>query len=164
MIPSSHAMPIVQALVLYMNTASCKVGNEPIRPREYTSAITYKHKKRHDSLGPYYNPRYVFMSSHLPRLNIPLTWIAFAVSRVIILRYRIEDGVSSGETLNFTINANYVTSFFEGTKSLVVSTTNSMGGQNPYWGQSLVTLGIAIWVLAALGAVRCFHGSVPTTF
>lgn len=67
--------------------------------------------------------------------------------------YRIEDGVAAGTNLTFTINANYVTSFFDGTKSLVISTTNDMGGRNPYWGQSFLTLGVAIWILAALGAV-----------
>ncbi|CAM9966276.1 unnamed protein product, partial [Sphacelaria rigidula] len=66
---------------------------------------------------------------------------------------RIEDGVAGGTNLTFTINANYVTTFFDGTKSLVISTTNDTGGRNPYWGQSFLTLGVAIWILAALGAV-----------
>lgn len=69
------------------------------------------------------------------------------------LVYRIEDGVAGGTNLTFTINANYVTTFFDGTKSLVISTTNDTGGRNPYWGQSFLTLGVAIWILAALGAV-----------
>lgn len=43
--------------------------------------------------------------------------------------------------------------YFEGTKSIVVSTTSSLGGRNEYWGQSFVTIGVIVLVLALLIAV-----------
>ena len=72
---------------------------------------------------------------------------------------RIDDGLVGGDTLNFTINSNFIVDYFDGTKSIVVSTTSSLGGQNTYWAQSFLSLGIILLVLALLIAV-----SVPVIF
>ncbi|CAN0189423.1 unnamed protein product [Ascophyllum nodosum] len=67
---------------------------------------------------------------------------------------RIDDGLVGGDTLNFTINSNFIVDYFDGTKSIVVSTTSSLGGQNTYWAQSFLSLGIILLVLALLIAVK----------
>lgn len=63
---------------------------------------------------------------------------------------RIDDGLEKGDILNFTINNNFIVDYFDGTKSIVVSTTSSLGGRNEYWGQSFVTVGVIVLVLALL--------------
>lgn len=69
---------------------------------------------------------------------------------------RIEDGLSAGDTITFNITANYVVTFFDGTKSIVISTTGSLGGRNPYWGQSMPAIGAVALLLALVLAVS--HG------
>ena len=64
--------------------------------------------------------------------------------------HRIDDGLEKGEILNITINNNFIVDYFDGTKSIVVSTTSSLGGRNEYWGQSFVTVGVIVLVLALL--------------
>lgn len=69
---------------------------------------------------------------------------------------RIEDGLSEGDTLTFAVTSNFIVDYYDGTKSIVVSTTTGLGGRNAYWGQSLLTIGVIVVVVAALLVVSCF--------
>jgi hypothetical protein len=46
-----------------------------------------------------------------------------------------------GDTLTFEVTANYEVDSFDGSKSIVISTTNEFGGKNPYLGVSYVVVG-----------------------
>ncbi|CAM9972080.1 unnamed protein product [Pylaiella littoralis] len=67
---------------------------------------------------------------------------------------RIEAGLEAGDTLTFSVNNNFIVDYYDGTKSIVVSNTNSLGSRNMYWGQSLLTIGVVVFVLALLIAVK----------
>lgn len=65
-------------------------------------------------------------------------------------RCRIEAGLSAGDTLTFEVASNFIVDYYDGTKSIVVSNTNDLGGRNLYWGQSLPTIGGIVVILALL--------------
>lgn len=67
--------------------------------------------------------------------------------------HRIEAGLSAGDTLTFEVSNNFIVDYYDGTKSIVVSNTNDLGGRNLYWGQSLPTIGGVVLFLALLIAV-----------
>ncbi|CAN0473876.1 unnamed protein product, partial [Hapterophycus canaliculatus] len=54
---------------------------------------------------------------------------------------RIDAGLAAGDTLSFQVNNNFIVDYYDGTKSIVVSNTNDLGGRNLYWGQSLPAVG-----------------------
>lgn len=84
-----------------------------------------------------------------------IVWMRTAgLSKFRKLYGRIEDGLENGDTLNFTITSNFIVDYFDGTKSIVVSTTSSLGGRNAYWGQSFLTVGIILLVWALLIGVK----------
>mmetsp|Transcript_17628 Transcript_17628/g.23218 ORF Transcript_17628/g.23218 Transcript_17628/m.23218 type:complete len:379 (+) Transcript_17628:141-1277(+) len=61
---------------------------------------------------------------------------------------KIESDLSSGDTLTFTISQNFLVDTFEGTKSLVISTTSWFGGKNPFLGVAYIVVGT---ICCALG-------------
>ena len=73
---------------------------------------------------------------------------------------RIDAGLSAGDTLVFEVSNNFIVDYYDGTKSIVVSNTNDLGGRNLYWGQSLPAIGAIVLVLALLIAVSVL---VPLT-
>lgn len=77
---------------------------------------------------------------------------------------RIEDGLSAGDTLTFEVTNNFIVDFYDGTKSIVVSNTNDLGGRNLYWGQSLPTIGGIVLALALLIAVSASISSLREGF
>lgn len=84
-----------------------------------------------------------------------IVWMRTAgLSKFRKLYGRIDDGLENGDTLNFTITSNFIVDYFDGTKSIVVSTTSSLGGRNTYWGQSFLTVGIILLVWALLIGVK----------
>lgn len=78
-----------------------------------------------------------------------------------LFTFRIEDGLSAGDTLTFEVTNNFIVDYYDGTKSIVVSNTNDLGGRNLYWGQSLPTIGGIVLVLALLIAVSARRSFVP---
>lgn len=54
----------------------------------------------------------------------------------------IDQDIPAGETLRFRVNANYVVTRFQGSKSLLISTNNIFGGRNPYFGSFFFWVGI----------------------
>jgi len=61
--------------------------------------------------------------------------------------------IKKGETLSFNINANWVVKDFEGSKTLIVTTTSIFGGRNPkfakifiYGGYACLCVGILFWL------------------
>merc|ERR1712238_499422 len=51
--------------------------------------------------------------------------------------------IKKGETLSFNINANWVVKDFEGSKSLIVTTTSIFGGRNPKFAKIFIYGGYA---------------------
>lgn len=51
-------------------------------------------------------------------------------------------GFDKGQTLTFTLLANYEISSFSGSKALVISTVGDFGGVNPYLGIGFIVVGI----------------------
>lgn len=78
---------------------------------------------------------------------------AYVLHIVFLCFLRIEAGLEAGDTLTFTVTNNFIVDYYDGTKSIVVSNTNDLGGRNLYWGQSLPTIGAIVLVLAMLIAV-----------
>ncbi|CAN0113943.1 unnamed protein product, partial [Discosporangium mesarthrocarpum] len=63
---------------------------------------------------------------------------------------RIDEDITAGETVTFSVTANWLVEPFNGQKHVVLSTTANIGGASPYWGSSFVSLGIIAIVFAAL--------------
>jgi hypothetical protein len=62
--------------------------------------------------------------------------------------------IAKGEELVFQVNANYVVTRFQGSKSLIVAKTNTLGGKNPYLGMSLIGAGGFILVMGILFGIK----------
>jgi LEM3 (ligand-effect modulator 3) family / CDC50 family len=54
----------------------------------------------------------------------------------------INQPILKGETLTFQINANYVVTRFQGSKTLLVGTTSIFGGRNPYLAPVFIWVGV----------------------
>lgn len=54
----------------------------------------------------------------------------------------IDSDLSKGDTLTFTIGTNFEVTSFDGSKSLVLSTTQWFGGKNSFLGTSFITVGV----------------------
>mmetsp|Transcript_833 Transcript_833/g.1219 ORF Transcript_833/g.1219 Transcript_833/m.1219 type:complete len:341 (-) Transcript_833:54-1076(-) len=54
---------------------------------------------------------------------------------------RIEQALSAGDTVDFSIVNNFVVESFEGSKSIVLAHMGSLGGSNNYWVVSFFTMG-----------------------
>ena len=67
---------------------------------------------------------------------------------------RIDGDFKAGDTVSFQIQANYVTESFKGTKSLVVSNLNDLGGKNPYLGVSYIVVGSLSLLFGSLFALK----------
>jgi hypothetical protein len=62
----------------------------------------------------------------------------------------INQPVLAGETLTFRINANYVVTRFQGSKTLIVSTTSIFGGRNPYMAPVFIWVGVFCLVAGSI--------------
>lgn len=93
--------------------------------------------------------KFVAHPPSLCTLNLVLLFLCLLCSCL----FRIEAGLSAGDTLTFAVSNNFVVDYYDGTKSIVVSNTNDLGGRNLYWGQSLSTIGGIVLILALLIAV-----------
>lgn len=71
---------------------------------------------------------------------------------------RIAATIPAGTNFNFTVNASYPVTSFEGTKALVLSTTSVIGGKNDFLGLAYIVVGFACIALAALFGVRSYFG------
>jgi hypothetical protein len=62
--------------------------------------------------------------------------------------------IAKGEELVFQVNANYVVTRFQGSKSLLIAKTNTLGGKNPYLGASFIGAGGFLLVMGVLFALK----------
>lgn len=67
---------------------------------------------------------------------------------------RIDGNFKKGDTIKFGIVANFVTESFSGTKSLVISNLNDLGGKNPYLGISYIVVGSLSLLFGSLFALK----------
>ena len=66
----------------------------------------------------------------------------------------IDQPIRKGERLVFEVTLNYVVSRFRGSKSLIVSTNNIFGGENPYLGPSFYWIGFYCLLAGTFFAVK----------
>lgn len=66
----------------------------------------------------------------------------------------IEQKIPEGTTLSMNINLNYVVESFSGTKALIISTTNIVGGKNKYLGQTIYYMGFFCLFCAVIFATK----------
>ncbi|RYG51246.1 hypothetical protein EON67_03775 [archaeon] len=71
---------------------------------------------------------------------------------------RIEQDIPAGTTLTFNVASTYNVAKFQGSKSLVISTTSFMGGKNPFLGIAYIVVGFVCILLALLFGVRQLFG------
>lgn len=66
---------------------------------------------------------------------------------------RVDGDIPEGTVLSFAVDTAFPVQSFKGKKSLVISTTNWMGGKNPFLGISYIAIGALSLALAACFAV-----------
>jgi hypothetical protein len=66
----------------------------------------------------------------------------------------IQQDLKAGDVVKVEIQNNYDVSAFSGTKSLVISNTNWLGGKNDFLGYAYIGVGVACLVLAIAFAVK----------
>jgi len=80
-----------------------------------------------------------------------VVWMQAAASSQFRKLYGyIDQSINKGETIKFEINNNYEVESFDGTKALILSTTNSLGGKNTYLGNCFVGFGIFCAIVGSL--------------
>lgn len=112
------------------------------------------HDKKADACYRYYYPRdnvTQYLYETYPDIISPLegvtnehfiVWMRTATQPTFRKLYGwIDQPIRQGERLVFDVKANFVVSRFRGTKSLIVSTNNIFGGENPYLGPSFYWIG-----------------------
>jgi len=67
---------------------------------------------------------------------------------------KIDSDFKKGDTLAFTVVANYEVSSFDGSKSIVISTLGEFGGRNPYLGVAYIVVGSVSLLFALLFVVK----------
>ena len=63
---------------------------------------------------------------------------------------RIDGKFTKGQVLRFGVQANFEVKSFDGSKSLIISTINNMGGKNPYLGTAFVVVGALSFLLTIM--------------
>ena len=62
--------------------------------------------------------------------------------------------IRKGQKFTIKVEANYVVESFQGTKSLIISTSNIFGGKNPVLGRSFIVLGFFCLGVATLFSLK----------
>lgn len=94
----------------------------------------------------------------LPHVTDPdlIVWMRTAGLPTFKKLYRIKETgvIKAGSTLRFTIENNFDTLPFDGTKSIVVSTTSVLGGKNTFLTWAYIVVGIVCLLTAIAFAAK----------
>lgn len=154
--------------------SSCELYNETINSVQTCYWYTYPDASKNKYLYQTYNLRVDYKTQINPNptskvvvskaLISPINgvtdehfmvWMRTAALPTFRKLYgRIDGDFKKGDTVSFQIQANYVTESFKGTKSLVVSNLNDLGGKNPYLGISYIVVGSLSLLFGSLFALK----------
>lgn len=105
----------------------------------------YRYYYPHDSTTQYLYETYPDIISPIEGVTNEhfIVWMRIAAQPDFRKLYGwINQPIRAGDSVTFRINANYVVTRFQGSKSLLLSTTSIFGGRNPYMAPVFIWVGV----------------------
>jgi hypothetical protein len=140
------------------DTSCCSGGNwSCTKPYVDPQGNCYRYFYPHDDTTQYLYETYPDIISPLEGVTNEhfIVWMKVAMQPNFRKLYAwFDQPLAKGEQLVFQVNANYVVSRFQGSKSLLIAKTNVFGGKNPYLGSSFIGAGGFILAMGVLFGLK----------
>ncbi len=141
---------------LTSSSQTCAQVNLPINCKLYTNpttGISYRYWYPNEDSIEYLYEKYYPLIDPTKGLQDEhfMVWMRTAALPNFRKLYGVIDGkFTKGQVLKFGIQANFEVKSFDGSKKLIISTLNSMGGKNPYLGTAFVVVGSLSFLLTTM--------------